>query len=86
MLTPERARARSGMPACISSTSRSTTSTNATTGRAAFRGSSARIFAAIPGMQARGIDNIRFNTVIKNDNVDQILPLVRRASGTGRRG
>ena len=28
-------------------------------------------------MRARGIDNIRFNTVIKNDNLDQILPLVR---------
>lgn len=42
-----------------------------------------RIFAAIPGMQARGVDNIRFNTVIKRDNVDQILPLVLRAQELG---
>jgi len=42
-----------------------------------------KIFAAIPAMQARGIDNIRFNTVIKNDNLDQILPLVRRADALG---
>ncbi len=28
-------------------------------------------------MRARGIDGIRFNTVIKNDNLDQLLPLVR---------
>lgn len=46
-------------------------------------GLSSRIFNAIPGMQARGIDNIRFNTVIKNDNVDQILPLVHRAAELG---
>ncbi len=46
-------------------------------------GLGARIFAAIPGMRARGIDNIRFNTVIKRDNVDQILPLVQRARELG---
>jgi MoaA/NifB/PqqE/SkfB family radical SAM enzyme len=46
-------------------------------------GLGARIFAAIPGMQTRGVDNIRFNTVIKNDNVDQILPLVHRAAELG---
>ncbi len=46
-------------------------------------GLAARIFAAIPGMRERGIDNIRFNTVIKRDNVDQILPLVRRAQELG---
>ena len=43
----------------------------------------AKIFAAIPEMRTRGIDNIRFNTVIKNDNLDQILPLVRRAEELG---
>jgi MoaA/NifB/PqqE/SkfB family radical SAM enzyme len=43
----------------------------------------AKIFGAIPAMRARGIDNIRFNTVIKNDNLDQILPLVRRAEELG---
>lgn len=42
-----------------------------------------RILAAIPAMRERGIDNIRFNTVIKNDNLDQILPIVRRAQELG---
>ena len=36
---------------------------------------------ASPAMRARGIDNIRFNTVIKNDNLDQLLPIVERARG-----
>src|SRR4029079_15564911 len=43
----------------------------------------ARIMTAIPAMRARGIDNIRFNTVIKNDNLDQIVPIVRRAQELG---
>jgi MoaA/NifB/PqqE/SkfB family radical SAM enzyme len=43
----------------------------------------ARIFSTIPTMRARGIDNIRFNTVIKNDNLDQLLPIVERASSLG---
>jgi MoaA/NifB/PqqE/SkfB family radical SAM enzyme len=42
-----------------------------------------RIFAAIPRIRGQGIDNIRFNTVIKDDNVDQILPIVRRAAEMG---
>ena len=42
-----------------------------------------RIFAAIPAMRSRGIDNIRFNSVIKNDNLDQILPIVHRAAELG---
>jgi MoaA/NifB/PqqE/SkfB family radical SAM enzyme len=46
-------------------------------------GLSARIRAAIPAMRAAGIDNIRFNTVIKNDNLDQIIPIVRRAEELG---
>jgi MoaA/NifB/PqqE/SkfB family radical SAM enzyme len=46
-------------------------------------GLASRIFAAIPAMQARGVDNIRFNTVIKNDNLDQIVPIVRRAEELG---
>jgi MoaA/NifB/PqqE/SkfB family radical SAM enzyme len=46
-------------------------------------GLSARILDAIPAMRARGIDNIRFNTVIKNDNLDQILPIVARAEELG---
>ncbi len=46
-------------------------------------GLTARLFAAIPAMRARGIDNIRFNSVIKNDNLDQILPIVHRAQELG---
>jgi len=46
-------------------------------------GLAARILDVIPAMRARGIDNIRFNTVIKNDNLDQILPIVRRAEELG---
>ena len=43
----------------------------------------ARILAAVPAMRERGIDNIRFNSVIKNDNLDQIVPIVRRAEELG---
>src|ERR1700712_5282208 len=46
-------------------------------------GLSAKIAAAIPAMRARGIDNIRFNTVIKNDNLDSIVPIVMRAAELG---
>jgi len=46
-------------------------------------GLGARIMTAIPAMRARGIDNIRFNTVIKNDNLDQIVPIVQRARDLG---
>ena len=46
-------------------------------------GLGAKILAGIPAMRARGIDNIRFNTVIKNDNLDQILPIVHRAHQLG---
>jgi MoaA/NifB/PqqE/SkfB family radical SAM enzyme len=46
-------------------------------------GLAGRIFAAVPAMRERGVDNIRFNTVIKNDNLDQILPIVRRAEAMG---
>jgi MoaA/NifB/PqqE/SkfB family radical SAM enzyme len=42
-----------------------------------------RIFHAVDGMRARDIDNIRFNTVIKDDNLDQLLPIVERASSLG---
>ncbi|HYD51842.1 MAG TPA: radical SAM protein [Gemmatimonadaceae bacterium] len=38
-----------------------------------------RILDAVPAMRARGIDAIRFNTVIKDDNLDQIVPLVHLA-------
>ena len=39
-----------------------------------------RIFHQIEGMRTLGIDNIRFNTVIKDDNLDQLLPIVHRAA------
>jgi MoaA/NifB/PqqE/SkfB family radical SAM enzyme len=42
-----------------------------------------RIFRTVDAMRARGIDNIRFNTVIKDDNLDQLLPIVRRAAALG---
>jgi len=42
-----------------------------------------RIFLAVDGMRAHGIDNIRFNTVIKDDNLGQLLPIVERASALG---
>lgn len=48
-----------------------------------FPGLVAKISAAVPAMRARGIDNIRFNTVIKNDNLDQIIPIVWRAQELG---
>ena len=43
-------------------------------------GLTAKIFDDVAAMRARGIDNIRFNTVIKDDNLDQILPIVQRAA------
>lgn len=46
-------------------------------------GLTARILETIPALRARGIDNIRFNTVIKRDNVDHILTIVRRAEELG---
>lgn len=38
-----------------------------------------RILATTEALAARGI-TVRFNTVIKNDNLDQLLPIVRRAA------
>ncbi len=46
-------------------------------------GLTAKIFDAVEGMRARGIDNIRFNTVIKRDNIDQIRPILARAAELG---
>ena len=42
-----------------------------------------RIFRNVPRMRELGIDNVRFNTVIKDDNFDQMLPIVRRAEELG---
>jgi MoaA/NifB/PqqE/SkfB family radical SAM enzyme len=46
-------------------------------------GLSDRIMRTVPAMRARGVDSIRFNTVIKNDNLDQLVPIVRRAHALG---
>jgi MoaA/NifB/PqqE/SkfB family radical SAM enzyme len=42
-----------------------------------------KIFSAVSDMRDRGVDNVRFNTVIKNDNIDQIMPIVHRAASLG---
>jgi MoaA/NifB/PqqE/SkfB family radical SAM enzyme len=42
-----------------------------------------RILDTVPRMRALGIDNIRFNTVIKNDNLGDVLPIVRHAEALG---
>ncbi len=46
-------------------------------------GLSAKILALVPEMKAAGIGSVRFNTVIKNDNLDQIMPIVVRAAALG---
>lgn len=46
-------------------------------------GLSARILAAVEQMRSSGIDSIRFNTVIKRDNLDSIMPIVRAAVSLG---
>jgi MoaA/NifB/PqqE/SkfB family radical SAM enzyme len=46
-------------------------------------GLTARILAVVQQMRAAGIDSIRFNTVIKRDNMDSIMPIVRAAVGLG---
>jgi MoaA/NifB/PqqE/SkfB family radical SAM enzyme len=46
-------------------------------------GLTAKIFRLVPGMRERGVDNIRFNTVIKDDNLDQLIPIVEHARELG---
>jgi len=46
-------------------------------------GLSAKILALVPEMKAAGIGSVRFNTVIKNDNLDQIMPIVECAAALG---
>ena len=41
---------------------------------------SAKILDVVPRMKAAGIGSIRFNTVIKRDNLDQLMPIVERAA------
>jgi MoaA/NifB/PqqE/SkfB family radical SAM enzyme len=42
-----------------------------------------KIMRTVPALREKGIDNVRFNTVIKDDNLDQILPIVARAQEIG---
>jgi MoaA/NifB/PqqE/SkfB family radical SAM enzyme len=42
-----------------------------------------KILGTVDGMRTAGIDGVRFNTVIKRDNLDQIMPIVRRAQQLG---
>src|SRR5919107_2390775 len=42
-----------------------------------------KIFRTVATMREAGIDNIRFNTVIKDDNFDQLLPILKRAEELG---
>src|SRR5205823_2100261 len=46
-------------------------------------GLSTKLFATLPRLRDVGVDNVRFNTVIRNDNLDQVLPIVRRAESLG---
>jgi MoaA/NifB/PqqE/SkfB family radical SAM enzyme len=46
-------------------------------------GLSRKIFALVSDMREAGIDAIRFNTVIKRDNLDELVPLVHRAAELG---
>ena len=46
-------------------------------------GLTAKIFKNVEAMRERGIDCIRFNAVIKDDNIDQILPITQRAAELG---
>ena len=46
-------------------------------------GLTARIMRTVPAMRAMGITGIRFNTVIKRDNLDQLMPIVLRARELG---
>ena len=42
-----------------------------------------KIFRNVVTMRERGIDSIRFNAVIKDDNLDQVMPIVHRAAELG---
>ena len=46
-------------------------------------GLSAKIFDVIPRMKSLGVDSIRFNTVIRDSNLDQLMPIVRYAKELG---
>ena len=42
-----------------------------------------KILALVPRMRDAGIGGVRFNTVIKHDNIDQLMPIVERAASLG---
>jgi len=42
-----------------------------------------KIMRTVPRMREIGISGIRFNTVIKRDNLDQLMPIVQRAREMG---
>jgi len=46
-------------------------------------GLGARILRTVAAMRADGIDSIRFNTVMRRDNLDQLVPIVERAAELG---
>jgi MoaA/NifB/PqqE/SkfB family radical SAM enzyme len=46
-------------------------------------GLTAKIFNNIPKYRELGIDGVRFTTVIKNDNLDQLMPIALRAKEIG---
>jgi MoaA/NifB/PqqE/SkfB family radical SAM enzyme len=46
-------------------------------------GLTARILSTIPKLRTAGIDSIRFNTVIRRDNLDQLLPIAHCAADIG---
>ncbi len=46
-------------------------------------GLAAKLLDLVPRMRDAGIGGVRFNTVIKNDNLDQLMPIVERAAAMG---
>jgi len=48
-----------------------------------IRGLTDRILGTVESMRSAGIDSVKFNTVIKRDNLDQIVPIVDLATRLG---
>ncbi len=46
-------------------------------------GLAARILETVPRLRAEGIDNIRFNTVIKDENLEHVMDIVHTAHALG---
>jgi MoaA/NifB/PqqE/SkfB family radical SAM enzyme len=46
-------------------------------------GLTATLLTTLPRLRELCIDSVRFNTVIRNDNLDQIIPIVNRAARLG---